>query len=106
MNFSSVSSRKNILILWEIIELKQTWKYTFSLLKRYLAPYKMRLFSLAILIIAYYLINIFNPQIVRFYINTVTSDTLNYRNLVIAGAIYSGMGWQLLPLLMDNKDKG
>ncbi|MHA1354238.1 MAG: ABC transporter ATP-binding protein [Candidatus Heimdallarchaeota archaeon] len=68
-----------------------TLKYTLSLLKKYLKSYKMLGFVVAFLLITFNVIQIFNPQIIRLYLNQVGADTLNTNALIWTSILYIGM---------------
>ncbi|NHJ86523.1 MAG: ABC transporter ATP-binding protein [Asgard group archaeon] len=63
-------------------------RYTISMLKKYLKPYIWQVIILTLILITYNAIQIFNPQILRFYIESATGDEYNLTSILIAAIIY------------------
>ncbi|MHA1442297.1 MAG: ABC transporter ATP-binding protein, partial [Candidatus Heimdallarchaeota archaeon] len=66
-------------------------KVTLSLLKKYLRPYVKQVLIVAFLLIGYNVIQVFNPQIIRLYLDQATADTLNKIDIIWTAVLYIGM---------------
>ena len=62
-----------------------------SLLAQYLRPQRLRVTLLAVFMFSGIGLNLLNPQILRYFIDTATSDGA-LRNLIIAGALFLTIG--------------
>ncbi|MHA1367158.1 MAG: hypothetical protein ACTSP5_12220, partial [Candidatus Heimdallarchaeota archaeon] len=69
-------------------------KVTLSLLKKYLRPYVKQVLIVAFLLIGYNVIQVFNPQIIRLYLDQATADTLNKIDIIWTAVLYIGMNYQ------------
>ena len=79
-----------------------TFRYTISLLKKYLKPYIGQVLILAFFLVLYNAIQILNPQVIRYYIDAVFEPTLNVRTLVYAALLYIGMNLILRAIMILN----
>jgi len=57
--------------------LKASLNYTLSLLKKYLRPYVKQVILVTFLLLAYNVIQVFNPQIIRMYLDSVQAESWN-----------------------------
>jgi len=71
--------------------LSPSLKYTFSLLKKYLKPYKLLVFLVTLLLLTFNSIQILNPQIIRLYLKQVGAATLNTTALTWTSILYIGV---------------
>ena len=78
-------------------------KFTISLLKKYLRLYVKQVLLLSFFLVLYNLIQIFNPQIIRYYIDTVFEPTLNTRTILFAALLYIGMNLILRAIMILNE---
>ncbi|NHJ05738.1 MAG: ABC transporter ATP-binding protein [Candidatus Heimdallarchaeota archaeon] len=78
-------------------------KFTISLLKKYLRPYVKQVLLLSFFLVLYNVIQIFNPQIIRYYIDTVFESTLNTRTILFAALLYIGMNLILRAIMVLNE---
>ena len=78
-------------------------KFTISLLKKYLRPYVKQVLILSFFLVLYNVIQIINPQIIRYYIDAVFEPTLNTRTILYAALLYIGMNLILRAIMILNE---
>lgn len=78
-------------------------KFTISLLKKYLRPYVKQVLLLSFFLVLYNVIQIINPQIIRYYIDAVFEPTLNTRTILFAALLYIGMNLILRAIMILNE---